>query len=88
MKSQAKNKIRNLLITTSLLAVSIPALALKTDTQQPMTVTSDNQAVDINTNTVTLTAAVLEELFINTSAYCGGTIFSVNEFSALFQLAI
>ncbi len=59
MKSQAKNKIRNLLITTSLLAVSIPALALKTDTQQPMTVTSDNQAVDINTNTVTLTGNVV-----------------------------
>jgi len=59
MKFKTKNKIRNLLITTSLLAVSIPALALKTDTSQPMTITSDNQAVDINSNTVTLTGNVV-----------------------------
>lgn len=59
MKCQTKNKIRNLLITTSLLAVSMSALAMKDDTTKPMTITSDNQAVDINTNTVTLTGNVI-----------------------------
>ncbi|WAT00299.1 lipopolysaccharide ABC transporter substrate-binding protein LptA [Rouxiella chamberiensis] len=59
MKFKTKNNLRNLLITSALLAVSLPALALKDDTTKPMTITSDNQAVDINTNTVTLTGNVI-----------------------------
>ncbi len=59
MKSQAKNKIRNFLITSSLLAVSIPAFALKDDTTKPITINSVNQALDVNTNTATFTGNVI-----------------------------
>lgn len=59
MKSKTKNKIRNLLITSSLLAVSIPALALKDDTTKPITINSENQALDVNTNTATFTGNVV-----------------------------
>lgn len=42
-----KANILNTLIATAILAVSVPALALKEDTQQPVTVTSLKQALDL-----------------------------------------
>src|SRR5471032_145110 len=59
MKFKTKNRIRNFLITSSLLAVSIPAFALKDDTTKPITITSVNQALDVNTNTATFTGNVI-----------------------------
>ncbi|MEN4906724.1 lipopolysaccharide ABC transporter substrate-binding protein LptA [Rahnella bonaserana] len=59
MKFKAKNKIRNLLIVSSLLAVSVPVFALKDDTTKPITIDSANQALDVNTNTATFTGNVV-----------------------------
>lgn len=59
MKFKAKNKIRDLLIVSSLLAVSVPAFALKDDTTKPITIDSANQALDVNTNTATFTGNVV-----------------------------
>src|SRR5471030_2015336 len=65
MKFKVKNKIRNLLITGSLLAVSIPAFALKDDTTKPITIDSANQALDVNTNTATFTGKEVVEGYGN-----------------------
>lgn len=40
-------KIRNTLIIGTLLAISVPAMALKDDTQQPIVVNSEKQSLDL-----------------------------------------
>lgn len=54
-----KANILNTLIATAILAVSVPALALKEDTQQPVTVTSLKQALDLEKNITTFTDNVV-----------------------------
>lgn len=54
-----KANILNTLIATAILAVSVPALALKEDTQQPVTVTSLKQALDLEKNITTFTDDVV-----------------------------
>jgi lipopolysaccharide export system protein LptA len=59
MKSQPKNNVLNLLITSMLLTASIPAFAMKDDTSKPINVSSANQALDVVTNTATFTGNVV-----------------------------
>ncbi|ANE75755.1 lipopolysaccharide ABC transporter substrate-binding protein LptA [Dickeya solani] len=60
MKSNQKiNVLHSILIASSLLAVSIPALALTGDTDQPIHITSDQQALDMQGNVVTFTGNVI-----------------------------
>lgn len=59
MKFKPKNKIASLLIASTLLVTSLPAFALKDDTSQPIKVTSEKQALDMNGNTVTFTDNVV-----------------------------
>lgn len=54
-----KANILNTLIATAILAVSVPALALTEDTQQPVTVTSLKQALDLEKNITTFTDNVV-----------------------------
>ncbi|AKA38362.1 lipopolysaccharide ABC transporter substrate-binding protein LptA [Yersinia ruckeri] len=56
---KSKNKILHLLIASSLLAASVPALALTGDTDQPINITSDKQALDMTGNTATFTDNVI-----------------------------
>ncbi|EKN4688737.1 lipopolysaccharide ABC transporter substrate-binding protein LptA [Yersinia ruckeri] len=56
---KSKNKILHLLIASSLLAASVPALALTGDTDQPINITSDKQALDMTGNTATFTEGVI-----------------------------
>ncbi|QDX31637.1 lipopolysaccharide ABC transporter substrate-binding protein LptA [Dickeya poaceiphila] len=60
MKSNQKiNVLHSILIASSLFAVSIPALALTGDTDQPIHITSDQQALDMQGNVVTFTGHVI-----------------------------
>ncbi|ANI30256.1 lipopolysaccharide transporter [Yersinia entomophaga] len=56
---KSKNKMRHLLIASSLLVASVPALALTGDTDQPINITSDKQALDMTGNTATFTDNVI-----------------------------
>ncbi|AJI96472.1 lipopolysaccharide transport periplasmic protein LptA [Yersinia ruckeri] len=56
---KSKNKILHLLIVSSLLAASVPALALTGDTDQPINITSDKQSLDMTGNTATFTDNVI-----------------------------
>ncbi|MGM3172763.1 lipopolysaccharide ABC transporter substrate-binding protein LptA [Dickeya lacustris] len=53
------NALRSTLLASSLFAVSIPALALTGDTEQPINITSDQQALDMQGNVVTFTGNVI-----------------------------
>lgn len=53
-----KANILNTLIATTILTVSIPAFALKEDTQKPVTVTSLKQSLDLEKNITTFTDGV------------------------------
>ncbi|WP_413736856.1 lipopolysaccharide ABC transporter substrate-binding protein LptA [Sodalis sp. RH21] len=59
MKSKTKNKIHSAFAAGALLLVSANALALTDDTNQPINIDSAQQAVDMQTNTVTLTGTVI-----------------------------
>ncbi len=59
MKSKTKNKIHSAFVAGALLLVSANALALTDDTNQPINIDSAQQAVDMQTNTVTLTGTVI-----------------------------
>ncbi|MDU6409596.1 MAG: lipopolysaccharide ABC transporter substrate-binding protein LptA [Yersiniaceae bacterium] len=59
MKSRIQPPLRNLLMVSSLLAVSVPAFALKDDTSQPIHIDSAQQALDMEGNTVTFTGNVV-----------------------------
>ena len=52
-------KIRNTLIIGTLLAISVPAMALKDDTQQPIVVNSEKQSLDLEKNVTTFTQNVV-----------------------------
>lgn len=56
---KSKNKIRHFLLASSLLAASLPALALTGDTEQPVKVDSAKQALDMAANTITFTDNVI-----------------------------
>lgn len=56
---KSKNKMRHLLLASSLLAASLPALALTGDTDQPVKVDSAKQALDMQANTITFTDNVI-----------------------------
>ena len=56
---KSKNKIRHFLLASSLLAASLPALALTGDSDQPVLVDSVKQALDMAANTVTFTDNVV-----------------------------
>lgn len=53
------NMLRGALLASSLLAVSIPALALTGDTDQPIHIDSDQQSLDMQGNVVTFTGNVI-----------------------------
>ncbi len=59
MKSNMKNRIRNAFIASAIFAVSLPALALKDDTQKPISIDSVKQALDMTGNTATFTEDVI-----------------------------
>ncbi len=59
MKSNMKNRIRNAFIASVIFAVSLPALALKDDTQKPISIDSVKQALDMTGNTATFTEDVI-----------------------------
>lgn len=59
MKLQVPSLLRSVFFVTSLLVISLPALALKTDTQQPIHVDSVKQALDMQNNTVTFSDHVV-----------------------------
>ena len=52
-------KIRNTLIISALLSISIPAMALKDDTQQKIVVNSEKQSLDLEKNITTFTQNVV-----------------------------
>ncbi|MCC8378407.1 lipopolysaccharide transporter [Xenorhabdus stockiae] len=54
-----KNLIRNTFIASTLVAVSLPALALKDDTQKPITIDSARQSLDLTGNIATFTDNVI-----------------------------
>lgn len=54
-----KLKNRNLLAVCVLLALSRPALAVKGDTAQPININSEQQSLDLATNTVVFTGNVV-----------------------------
>lgn len=54
-----ESKIRNTLIIGTLLAISVPAMALKDDTQQPIVVNSEKQSLDLEKNVTTFTQNVV-----------------------------
>jgi len=58
MKSKM-NKSLKLLTATLLLAVSVPALALKSDSDKPVNIDSENQALDMQGNVATFTGKVV-----------------------------
>lgn len=58
MKSKTNN-IHNLLLASALMLASAQALALTSDNEQPIQIDSAQQAVDMATNTVTLTGQVV-----------------------------
>ncbi|AIX75120.1 MAG: lipopolysaccharide ABC transporter substrate-binding protein LptA [Mixta calida] len=58
MKSMHNNSLKLLLITT-LLAASVPALALTGDSEKPVNIDSANQALDLQGNVATFTGNVI-----------------------------
>ncbi|WP_213990883.1 lipopolysaccharide ABC transporter substrate-binding protein LptA [Sodalis sp. dw_96] len=59
MKFRPSSKIHNIIAAGALLLLSAKAMALTGDTDQPINVDSAQQAVDMLTNTVTLTGTVV-----------------------------
>ncbi|WP_275540132.1 LptA/OstA family protein, partial [Escherichia coli] len=59
MKSRTKNQLRNLLIGSLVLAASAPALALKSDSSQPVSIDSLKQSLDMQSNVSTFTDNVV-----------------------------
>ncbi|QWA11806.1 lipopolysaccharide ABC transporter substrate-binding protein LptA [Sodalis ligni] len=59
MKFRTSSKIHNIIAAGALLLLSAKAMALTGDTDQPINVDSAQQAVDMLTNTVTLTGTVV-----------------------------
>ncbi|NDL63536.1 lipopolysaccharide ABC transporter substrate-binding protein LptA [Acerihabitans arboris] len=59
MKSKIQNNIYNVFAAGALLLASANAMALTDDTNQPINIDSAQQAVDMQTNTVTLTGTVV-----------------------------
>ncbi|WP_192458335.1 lipopolysaccharide ABC transporter substrate-binding protein LptA [Musicola keenii] len=60
MKSNLNNNVlHSILIASALFAVSLPALALTGDTDQPIHIDSDQQALDMQGNVVTFTGKVI-----------------------------
>ncbi|MCV9879742.1 lipopolysaccharide ABC transporter substrate-binding protein LptA [Brenneria izbisi] len=59
MKSKTNNLMRNTLIAGALFAVSVPALALTGDSNQPIHIDSEQQSLDMQSNTVTFTGNVV-----------------------------
>ncbi|NHB89356.1 lipopolysaccharide ABC transporter substrate-binding protein LptA [Photorhabdus tasmaniensis] len=53
------NKIRNAVIASAIFTASLPALALKDDTQKPISIASVKQSLDITRNTSTFTENVI-----------------------------
>ncbi|MDX7988592.1 lipopolysaccharide ABC transporter substrate-binding protein LptA [Xenorhabdus sp. 12] len=53
------NLIRNTLIASTLFATSLPVLALKDDTKQPITIDSARQSLDLTGNIATFTDKVI-----------------------------
>ncbi|MGP2730825.1 lipopolysaccharide ABC transporter substrate-binding protein LptA, partial [Serratia marcescens] len=47
MKFRTKNQLRNLLLGSLVLAASAPALALKSDSSQPVSIDSLKQSLDM-----------------------------------------
>ncbi|TOL43946.1 lipopolysaccharide ABC transporter substrate-binding protein LptA, partial [Vibrio parahaemolyticus] len=46
-------------VASAMLALSLPAVALKSDTQQPMTINSVKQSLDLEKNVTTFTDDVI-----------------------------
>ncbi|ACS87412.1 lipopolysaccharide ABC transporter substrate-binding protein LptA [Musicola paradisiaca] len=60
MKSNLNNNVlHSILVASALFAVSLPALALTGDTDQPIHIDSDQQALDMQSNVVTFTGNVI-----------------------------
>ncbi len=59
MKFQANKLSLNVVIASALLAVSVPALAVTGDTEQPIHIESDTQSLDMQGNVVTFTGNVV-----------------------------
>ncbi|MDK7224901.1 LptA/OstA family protein, partial [Proteus mirabilis] len=52
-------KIRNTLIISTLFSISVPVMALKDDTQQPIVVNSEKQSLNLEKNITTFTQNVV-----------------------------
>ncbi|KAA8999232.1 lipopolysaccharide ABC transporter substrate-binding protein LptA [Affinibrenneria salicis] len=59
MKFRTRNTMRHALIASSLLAISVPAMALQGDTSQPIHIDSAQQSLDMQGNTVTFSGNVV-----------------------------
>ncbi|WP_409309084.1 lipopolysaccharide ABC transporter substrate-binding protein LptA [Pectobacterium sp. B1J-3] len=59
MKSKTNNLMQNTLIASSLLAISVSALAVTGDSNQPIHIDSAQQSLDMQSNTVTFTGNVV-----------------------------
>ncbi|RLM27549.1 lipopolysaccharide ABC transporter substrate-binding protein LptA [Brenneria alni] len=59
MKFKTNNPMRHALLASSLLAVSVPALAVTGDSNQPIHIDSAQQSLDMQGNTVTFTGNVV-----------------------------
>lgn len=59
MKFRTNNTLHSLLLASGLMLASAQALALTSDNEQPIHIDSAQQAVDMATNTVTLTGKVV-----------------------------
>ncbi|AHG19768.1 lipopolysaccharide transporter [Chania multitudinisentens RB-25] len=59
MKFRTKKQLRNLLLVSCILATSTPALALKSDSEQPVSINSLKQALDMQSNVSTFTDEVV-----------------------------
>jgi lipopolysaccharide export system protein LptA len=59
MKFRTKNQLRNLLLGSLVLAASAPALALKSDSSQPVSIDSLKQSLDMQSNVSTFTDNVV-----------------------------
>ncbi len=59
MKSRINKLSLKLLLTSTLLAISLPALAVEGDTDQPIHIESDHQSLDMQGNVATFTGNVV-----------------------------
>ncbi|WP_411753088.1 LptA/OstA family protein, partial [Serratia sp. (in: enterobacteria)] len=59
MKFKTKKQLRNLLIVSLVLTASSPALALKSDSDQPVSIDSLKQSLDMQSNVSTFTDNVV-----------------------------